>query len=120
MEDIMETLLPILTQLISGAAGGNAAGAAIKDKSLGTAGNSIAGLIGGGIGGVLLNNFGNMAGGSDLLSMITGNTGGLAGAIGSLSSSTTSVLASSAGAGGVGGAVLMLVIAIARQYLAKR
>ena len=50
----METWLPIIIQLISGAIGGNAAGAALKNQSLGTIGNSIAGIVGGGIGGQLL------------------------------------------------------------------
>lgn len=115
----METLLPILTQLISGAAGGNAAGAAMKDKSLGSIGNSIAGALGGGIGGILLNTLGNQVGGSDLLSMITGSGGGLQGAISSLSGNTASVLASSAGAGGAGGVILLVVIALAKKYLKK-
>ena len=43
----MESLLPIIIQLIAGAIGGNAAGAAMKGKSLGGGGNSIAGAIGG-------------------------------------------------------------------------
>ena len=43
----MESIIPIIIQLIAGAVGGNAAGAALKDKSLGGGGNSIAGAIGG-------------------------------------------------------------------------
>jgi hypothetical protein len=39
---------------ISGAVGGNVAGAAMKENSLGTAGNSIAGILGGGLGGTIL------------------------------------------------------------------
>ena len=38
---------------ISGAVGGNVA-AAMKENSLGTAGNSIAGILGGGLGGTIL------------------------------------------------------------------
>jgi len=41
----------LLVSLISGAVGGNVAGAAMQDKSLGTLGNSLAGIFGGGIGG---------------------------------------------------------------------
>ena len=37
----------LIIQLISGAVGGNVAGAAMKEKSLGTVGNSIAGIVGG-------------------------------------------------------------------------
>jgi hypothetical protein len=47
LEIQMESLLPIIIQLIAGAIGGNAAGAAMKGKSLGGGGNSIAGAIGG-------------------------------------------------------------------------
>ena len=79
----MESLLPIIIQLISGAVGGNAAGALLKNLSLGTLGNSIAGILGGGIGGQLLSFIG---------------AGGLDGIAGSLAS------------GGVGGAVVMAVI----------
>ncbi len=43
----METIIGLIIQLIAGAAGGNGAGAVLKDKSLGTTGNSIAGAIGG-------------------------------------------------------------------------
>ena len=44
----------LLIQLIIGAVGGNAAGKAVPDKSLGTLGNTIAGAIGGLGGGQLL------------------------------------------------------------------
>ena len=37
----------LIIQLIVGAIGGNAAGKAMPDKSLGTLGNTIAGVIGG-------------------------------------------------------------------------
>ena len=36
----------LIIQLISGAVGGNVAGAAMKEKSLGTIGNSLAGIVG--------------------------------------------------------------------------
>ena len=41
------TLINLIIQLISGAVGGNIAGVALKDYSLGTLGNSIAGVVGG-------------------------------------------------------------------------
>lgn len=44
----------LLIQLVSGALGGNAAGAYNKDASLGPIGNTIAGAVGGGVGGQLL------------------------------------------------------------------
>ena len=46
-------IIGLIIQLISGAVGGNIAGAAMKQYNLGTIGNSIAGLIGGGVGAIL-------------------------------------------------------------------
>ena len=40
----------LIIEAVSGAVGGNVAGAALKDKSLGAIGNSIAGIVGGGVG----------------------------------------------------------------------
>ena len=88
----MESLLPIIIQLVSGAAGGNIAGALMKNLSLGTAGNSIAGIVGGGIGG-------------QLLSMV--GAGGMDGIVGSLAS------------GGVGGAVVMAVIGVIKKAMSS-
>ena len=42
-------IIGLIIQLISGAVGGNIAGSALKQYNLGTLGNSIAGVIGGGI-----------------------------------------------------------------------
>src|SRR5262245_63450757 len=47
-------IVSLLVSLVSGAVGGNVAGAAMKDKSLGPVGNSLAGILGGGIGGAIL------------------------------------------------------------------
>jgi len=44
----------LIIQLICGALGGNAAGSLLKKQSLGTVGNSIAGILGGGLGGQIL------------------------------------------------------------------
>ena len=46
----------LLVQLVSGAVGGNVAGSLLKKLSLGTVGNSIVGILGGGLGAVLLRN----------------------------------------------------------------
>jgi hypothetical protein len=48
------TLINLIIQLIAGAVGGNAAGAALKNVDLGALGNTIAGAIGGAGGGTLL------------------------------------------------------------------
>src|SRR6266850_7976524 len=47
-------IISLIIEAISGAVGGNVAGAAMKDNSLGTMGNSIAGIVGGGLGGTIL------------------------------------------------------------------
>jgi hypothetical protein len=48
------TLINLIMQIVAGAVGGNAAGAALKDFNLGTLGNTITGAIGGGVGGQIL------------------------------------------------------------------
>lgn len=80
----------LLIQLITGAIGGNAAGMAMKDKSLGTIGNTIAGLLGG-------------AGGGKLLELI--NPQLVEGLVGQVAGS------------GVGGAILMIVVALIKNKL---
>jgi uncharacterized membrane protein YeaQ/YmgE (transglycosylase-associated protein family) len=56
-------IVPLLISLLSGAVGGNVAGAALKDQSLGTLGNSLAGIIGGGAGSTILQALGMLSGG---------------------------------------------------------
>lgn len=43
-------ILPLPIQLVSGAVGGNIAGSLMKEDSLGTLWNSVAGIVGGGLG----------------------------------------------------------------------
>ncbi len=94
----MERWLPLIIQLISGAIGGNAAGALLKNQSLGTIGNSIAGIVGGGLGGFLLS----------LAGIATGSGGMDAGSI-----------AGSVAGGGVGGGVLMIIVGFIKKALGK-
>ena len=72
-------VVSLIIQLISGALGANMAGAAMKEKSLGPVGNSLAGLFGGAIGGTILQTvMGSAAasgGGMDLTSLLA-NVGG--------------------------------------------
>jgi len=92
-------IVSLIIQLISGAVGGNVAGAAMKESSLGTLGNSIAGIVGGGLGGTILQ-------------MVMGTAaagGGL---------DLQSILANVAG-GCVGGAILMAIIGIIKNKMAK-
>ena len=87
-------------QLISGAVGGNAAGSLLKNLSLGVLGNSLAGLVGGGIGGQILSQLLHVApaaGGMDLGSILTQVAGG-----------------------GIGGGGLMAAIGLVKSMMAAR
>jgi hypothetical protein len=99
--EVEMNIVALIIQLLSGAAGGNLAGALLKKFSLGTLGNSIAGVLGGGIGG-------------QLLSMLIGGTAGTAAS----GLDIGSILSSVAG-GGVGGGLLMVVVGLIRQMMAK-
>ena len=94
-------IISLIIEALSGAVGGNIAGAAMKEKSLGTLGNSIAGIVGGGLGGALLQSvLGDVAAGGDSLDV-------------------TTMLSNVAG-GGVGGAILMAIIGIIKNAMAKK
>jgi uncharacterized membrane protein YeaQ/YmgE (transglycosylase-associated protein family) len=92
-------LTSLIVQLISGAIGGNIAGSLLKKFTLGTLGNSIVGILGGGLGGQLLAMLG--AGGTATGALDIG-----------------SIISSIAG-GGVGGAILMVIIGFIRQLMKK-
>jgi uncharacterized membrane protein YeaQ/YmgE (transglycosylase-associated protein family) len=90
----------LLVSLISGAIGGNVAGAVMENKSLGMLGNSLAGILGGGIGTTLLQAVGILGhpGSGDItLGAILGNVA----------------------SGGVGGAVLLIVISILKGVIQR-
>jgi len=89
----------LLIQLVSGAVGGNVAGAALKNLSLGTVGNSIVGILGGGIGGQLLGMLGMGGGGEGAMDA------------GSILSNVAS--------DGVGGAVLLAIIGFIKKSVGK-
>jgi hypothetical protein len=90
----------LVVEAVSGAVGGNVAGAALKDKSLGVIGNSIAGIVGGGIGGTIL---------QTVLGSAAAGGGGM---------DMQSILAN-VGGGGVGGAILMIVIGFIKNQMSK-
>ena len=96
--------LPLIIQLISGAAGGNLVGRLAKNLDLGTLWNSVAGIAGGGIGGYLLNMLG---------------MGGVADAAASSSLDIGSILGSVAG-GGVGGGALMSIVAVVKNMMGSK
>ncbi len=79
--------ISLIISLISGAAGGNIAGSLLKDKSLGTLGNSLAGIAGGaGLGAVMQQlglggpaAAGATGGGLDIMGILANVVGGGAG-----------------------------------------
>jgi hypothetical protein len=95
------TIINLIIQLIAGAIGGNAAGATMEKANLGTAGNTIAGALGGLGGGQLL---------SALIPALAGSAGGVD-------------LASLAGqlvGGGVSGAIVTVIVGLIMNAMAKR
>jgi hypothetical protein len=98
------TIINLIIQLLSGAAGGNIIGNILKQYNLGPIGNSIAGIVGGGLGGQLLN-----------MVLSSGAAAGTAAAAGGLD--IGSIVEQIAG-GGVGGGVLMLIVGIIKQAIA--
>lgn len=91
----------LIVEAVSGAVGGNVAGAAMKEKSLGAVGNSIAGIVGGGLGGTIL---------QSVLGSAAAGGGGM---------DMQSILAN-VGGGGVGGAILMVVVALIKNAMANK
>lgn len=73
----------LLISLASGVVGGNLAGSTVKEDNLGTIGNSIAGLFGGGLGNTVLQLLGVLGTGELTLSSILTNVGtsGIVGAL---------------------------------------
>ncbi len=89
----------LIISLLSGAAGGNIAGRLLKNLDLGPLGNSIAGIIGGGVGQQILGSLGSAdaaAAGLDLGSIIQSVAGG-----------------------GVGGGIVMVIVGVIRSMMAK-
>jgi hypothetical protein len=80
-------LTALIIQLIAGVLGGHAAGAAAKDINLGPLGNTIAGAVGGGGGGQILNAILGLGGttaasGMDIGSIVSSFlTGGVSGGL---------------------------------------
>lgn len=100
-------ILNIIISLISGIVGGNVAGAAMQDKSLGAVGNSVTGLLGGGAGGLLLKAFGVLGGAAT----------GAAAAGGSPEIGNLGSILGNIGGSGVGGAVLTIIVALIKSYM---
>ena len=87
-------IIELLLSLLTGAVGGNLAGAALKNFSLGVVWNSVVGIIGGGLGAQILAIFGLVSGGGDIGSIV-----------------------SAVASGGVGGGVLLSVVGMVRRMM---
>lgn len=99
----------LIISLVSGVVGGNIAGAAMQEKSLGALGNSISGLVGGGVGQYILQALGLLA---------TVGTAAAAGGKGLEGFDLSSIL-TNIGGSGAGGAILTAVIALIKSSIQK-
>lgn len=97
-------MIDLIMQLAGGALGGNAAGKAMKENSMGPMLNSIVGLVGG-------------FGGSKLLAMVPALAGMLGGG-GAEGMDIGAMLGGLVG-GGVGGGVLTAVIGMVKNAMSK-
>jgi hypothetical protein len=95
-------IVGLIIQLIAGAVGGNVAGAAMKQYDLGAIGNTIAGVVGGGVGAQIIGAL--LGGGAETAAA---GTGGLD--IGSIIGQIAS--------GGVGGGILMVIVGLIKQAM---
>lgn len=96
--------MELVIQIIAGLLGGNAAGAGLKNLSLGTAGNSVVGAVGGGLGGLLMR--------------MLGGDAGAAAAEAAASLDIGAIIQSVAG-GGIGGAILTAIAGMLKKALVK-
>jgi hypothetical protein len=109
--------ISLIVSLISGVIGGNLAGAGLGDKSLGTVGNSVTGLFGGGIGGFILKALGIIA--AVTTTAIGAPEAGHAAVSATPSFDLTSFL-SNVGGSGVGGAILTAIVAYIKSAAAPK
>ena len=93
-------IVGLIIQLVAGGEGGNIAGSLLKQFDLGVVGNTIAGVIGGGVGAQIIGQF--LGGGGE-----AAGAGGLD--IGSIIGQIVS--------GGVGGGVLMAIVGLIKQAM---
>ena len=97
----MGQLIPLLVQLLGGAAGGNVIGALLKNANLSAVLRTVVGIIGG-VGG------GQLAALIPVLQSILGEQAGTGGQI-----------AGNAGAAAVGGGLLTLIVGLIKQAMNK-
>ena len=87
--------------------GGNIAGGVLKEQSLGPIGNTIAGLVGGGLGG-------------QILSALVGAGGVATGAGAPAGSFDIGSLIGNVAGSGVGGAILMIIVGYIKKAMAPQ
>lgn len=102
-------IVNLLISLISGAAGGNIAGAALPEKNLGGIANTIIGLLGGGVGDFILKALGVLA--TTTATSAAGGTGS--------ELDIASILAN-IGVSGVSGGVLTAIITLIKDAMQKK
>jgi uncharacterized membrane protein YeaQ/YmgE (transglycosylase-associated protein family) len=93
-------IVNLLVSLVSGLIGGNATGAVAKENSLGVIGNSLTGLIGGGLGTYI-------AQATDLLSKVHAGNLDITALLGTI------------GSGGAGGIILTLIAGFIKKAMQK-
>ena len=96
--------MSLIISLVSGAVGGNAAGKVLKNFDMGTLWNSVAGIVGGGLGGQIMGQLGIDPGAAAAAVSNSGDMGSIVSQI---------------GGGGVGGAILLVVASYGKKMLAK-
>lgn len=98
--------IDLIVQMISGAVGGNIAGAAIKNFNMGWLLNSVAGLAGGGLAG-------------HFLGPVVGPLLGVVGSAAAAGSLDPMAIASSVVTGGLGGTVVSALAGVVKNMLVK-
>jgi len=105
----MEGIIGFIIQIVAGAIGGNAVGAGVKQYSLGTAGNSVVGAIGGLILGQILAAMGIGEPGMATAEGAAPTAGGM----------DVGALIAQVVGGGAGGAVLTLIGGLIKNAMGK-
>jgi hypothetical protein len=95
-------IIGLIIQLVAGGVGGKIAGSALKQYDLGMIGNTIAGVVGGGVGAQIIGAL--VGGGADATRAAAGGLD-----IGSIIAQIAS--------GGVGGSILMVIIGLIKQAM---
>ncbi|WDQ99173.1 hypothetical protein PSC71_18680 [Devosia sp. J2-20] len=112
----MEAIISILVQLVAGGAGGNVVGQLAKSLSLGTAGNSVVGAVGGMAATWLA---GMIPGLDGLVGAAAGMAGNAAGAADMAGGIDFGALAGQGVTGLVGGGVLTAIAGLVKSQMAK-